>query len=555
VRNVKTPPPSEQGSGPSDCVVDKHRISSHSGRPKLSGFLNDYWHLIIALVFICLNPYFNFIAQNIEQINISDANQILFLLLALLLFSIFTQFFVYLVAPRLISFSLVLTAVILYISLDFEYFFVSAISISYLTGLVLKAEWILLLSIVFIASILYFIVRYRLSIVFLLVFLISSTLLSAVEIFSFALKAHDSSVQISSQDLPRSPLGLNGSDSIERNAYLIISDGHASSKVLLDEYSYDSSEFENTLKAANFRLLNSHANYLMTYLAVQALFAVNYPVKEGVGLYSDRRSFYPSSLRAKEPPQLISYLKAIDYDVWLSANAWSGCSEIYLNCINSTAYNQFFASETNVFLQKTVFLRLLEKLGVFSRTNREKYDAITPFLEELPRILKSSGKPKFFIVHHFPPHPPHFFNERCEEQSSMSSGWAAPEDYIKSIRCVNSMLKEVIEEIEKSDPDAIVVIQSDHGPSINLEWKKPVSDWRDEDIAVRAGILNAVKAPEECGEYLKNNLGPVNTMRFVLACLTKTQPEYLDDLTILTTYEKNPDYGSAFIWDPATVKR
>ena len=120
MRNVKTPPPSEQGSGPSDCVVDKHRISSHSGRPKLSGFLNDYWHLIIALVFICLNPYFNFIAQNIEQINISDANQILFLLLALLLFSIFTQFFVYLVAPRLISFSLVLTAVILYISLDFE---------------------------------------------------------------------------------------------------------------------------------------------------------------------------------------------------------------------------------------------------------------------------------------------------------------------------------------------------------------------------------------------------------------------------------------------------
>jgi glucan phosphoethanolaminetransferase (alkaline phosphatase superfamily) len=32
------------------------------------------------------------------------------------------------------------------------------------------------------------------------------------------------------------------------------------------------------------------------------------------------------------------------------------------------------------------------------------------------------------------------------------------------------MLELVIEEIEERDPDAIVVFQSDHGPSINLKW-------------------------------------------------------------------------------------
>ena len=58
----------------------------------------------------------------------------------------------------------------------------------------------------------------------------------------------------------------------------------------------------------------------------------------------------------------------------------------------------------------------------------------------------------------------------------------------------------------------------------------------------RIGIINSVKAPEECRQWLKPNIGPVNTVRFVLGCLKRKEPEYIEDKTYIAVYE-GEDFG------------
>ncbi len=69
--------------------------------------------------------------------------------------------------------------------------------------------------------------------------------------------------------------------------------------------------------------------------------------------------------------------------------------------------------------------------------------------------------------------------------------------YAHTLSCLNRELVRVVDAIVERHPEAIIVIQSDHGLTTLPEWGK-MADWTAEDLKARFGILNMIRLPQKC---------------------------------------------------------
>ena len=101
---------------------------------------------------------------------------------------------------------------------------------------------------------------------------------------------------------------------------------------------------------------------------------------------------------------------------------------------------------------------------------------------------------------------------------------------------------KLISTISTHDPSGIIVVQSDHGPATRMNGVDLSYHHEDMSMKNRIGIINSVKVPKECHQWLKSSLGPINTIRFVLSCLERKEPQYVEEKTYITAY-KGEDFG------------
>ena len=81
--------------------------------------------------------------------------------------------------------------------------------------------------------------------------------------------------------------------------------------------------------------------------------------------------------------------------------------------------------------------------------------------------------------------------------------------------CNLKKINETIKLINKKDPKAFVVFQSDH----NWQMSKNVSE--------KKLIFNLVKKKNDC-EFNQNiNYSNVNTLRLIFSCITGNDPQYI----------------------------
>ena len=114
-------------------------------------------------------------------------------------------------------------------------------------------------------------------------------------------------------------------------------------------------------------------------------------------------------------------------------------------------------------------------------------------------------------------------------------------EYTSVIKCLNKDVISAIDIILTNDPQAVIIIQGDHGlsyhDSAGVNWSEIEFDaWTDDIYRHRYGILNLVRVPEACRAQLYESFTPVNTFRFVFACLTGQQPDLVDDFSYKASY-------------------
>ncbi|MGH6946948.1 MAG: hypothetical protein ACREDZ_06435, partial [Kiloniellales bacterium] len=117
--------------------------------------------------------------------------------------------------------------------------------------------------------------------------------------------------------------------------------------------------------------------------------------------------------------------------------------------------------------------------------------------------------------------------------------------YTDNLRCANRQILDLTERILAQDPDAIVVVGSDHGPGFNVDWSAAPSAWSEAAIRERTGIVNLIRAPQRCRGWLYPEMNQINTARFTLACVRNLAPEYLPDRSYISPYpQQGPGFGT-----------
>ncbi len=117
-------------------------------------------------------------------------------------------------------------------------------------------------------------------------------------------------------------------------------------------------------------------------------------------------------------------------------------------------------------------------------------------------------------------------------------------DFLNQLQCVNIQLTQLIDQITRDSPDAIIIINSDHGPRLSAPGSKSIFDYTPEQIQEYLSILNAVRLPPTCRTRLEPDLSPINSLRLVFACLGGHEPRFIDDRHFIAVpWPQHRDHG------------
>ena len=132
----------------------------------------------------------------------------------------------------------------------------------------------------------------------------------------------------------------------------------------------------------------------------------------------------------------------------------------------------------------------------------------------------------FYLIHNLSPHPP-YSDSSCKFNSLANlsedkRNFVSLIAYYQSVKCALNDVTKLLDIINEQDPDAIVVIQGDHGTTFTIsqnEWSNNSLLIEKSELQQRFSIFNAIKVPRHCDQPKSLKLGNVETIQIVMACL------------------------------------
>ncbi|MDC0190839.1 sulfatase-like hydrolase/transferase [Rhodospirillales bacterium] len=305
------------------------------------------------------------------------------------------------------------------------------------------------------------------------------------------------------------------------NVYVIILDAYGRSDQLEKTFGFNNSKFLNFLEDKEFFILkNSYSSYPDSTFSITSLFNMDYHKEFNPGNYDERfktpvfRIFQKAGYRTHV---LLGYRGGV--------------------CPPKTSVCLSTGSE-GVGLIGILGQRLLQLTPLFEIILKyfpQLYGDTRTMVDDLRVVLASTdlSSPSFVFAHIGFPHPPFTRAETCaadirkdvsnEENYAIESAGR----YVKQLRCVNKQMRQLLDELIRKDPEAVVIIQSDHGSGFVYVQSKGDTkfnfsgsgDWRINAFNDRYGIINAWRVPADCQNKLYSTMGTVNTFRYLFTCL------------------------------------
>lgn len=300
------------------------------------------------------------------------------------------------------------------------------------------------------------------------------------------------------------------------NIYWIVTDGYTGPDVLEHEYGYsEEGAFVSDLERRGFVVADrALAAYPMTHLSMSSTMSMDYLV-DSSGNVGDPEPFYET---AQGDNTLVATLRSWGYEFDLypgglyAASQCTGREDVCLTRVSVDPGDWALLSMTPI-------ASLIK--GPWTAARQADYSNPLSILEALDTHVVS--EPRFVMAHILSPHPPFYRSGAdCQVEDvtfNLGAPWGPPEAYVGAVRCLNVLLEATVDEIIDEDPDAVIVIQGDHGPNLGIAFEQghdPTS-WTDEQIRVRFNVLSAMRLPDGCAVPDPTSL--VNTFRVVLGCL------------------------------------
>ncbi len=342
---------------------------------------------------------------------------------------------------------------------------------------------------------------------------------------------------------PGESLAFVGELTRKPNVYMFVLDAFSHPRVIEQEMGQENVDFGPhlaRLEDLGFALEpNARSNYAETRLSVPSLLNAEYPLVE-----TDEAPDF--SVRVSGADALRGHNKTVTFFAEAGYEYWHSGSGIWGegNCDTSVAdrcigdeeinYETFEAIWSNTPIREIVTPKLngaQDPKKVVSLVNEVRSEATGPI---------------FVYSHLMLPHQPYRFDSDCgpiESESTLSSG-SDPKfraEYVGQALCTATMLGEAMEELIAADPDALILLQGDHGASFTLT-DDPT--WHDETFSERIDIFRMTRLPDDCRYDDVAAQSLINTLPMLQACLSQTPPTFIEPRIFVTNYFNEVFYES-----------
>ncbi len=304
------------------------------------------------------------------------------------------------------------------------------------------------------------------------------------------------------------------------NVWFIVLDGLGSNDFMRERAGYDPVAFEEALTADGFEIQHdATSNYPFTNLSISSTLMMDYGFTDGV----DEPPAGPFFERLQGDNLTVDLMRANGYSyAHTYPGLWTGskCSGVEDLCIGDTG--SITDTETA--------LATMSPLGELLTTRSQHEDvAISndPAHVAAQVIAADLADPQFTLLHVLNPHPPLLRDADCgvREVEFTFSAWGEGEEYGDAVECLHDQLERAVDLILADDPDAVIIIQGDHGPRLGIDWTQPGGVFLEDDMYF--SIFSAMRLPQDCDVEIPTDLTPVNDFRLVRACLEDGDPQLL----------------------------
>ena len=286
------------------------------------------------------------------------------------------------------------------------------------------------------------------------------------------------------------------------NVYYLVADTYPSQKSAQID-NIDISNILEWLKKRKFSINdNAYSNYPSTTTSMTATF--------NMSLHEDFGSNY-----VKGSGSIIKKGKNLVVKTFL-ANGYN------IN-IRGISFNNIETADTNIYNIKTdleYFIRYVRPLAIAQAMYENYFYKKKAQIEHFySRVSKNKlwDMPKFTYLHSNQAHSHSFGCITNSDNFYNSIGFK------QQLDCVDVDIKKVVTYIEEKDPNAIIILQSDHGSRASYRFSN--ENYNDR-ITKMFGILFAVKWPKECSYLGDEVYSPVNLFPRVFSCLSGEKPNY-----------------------------
>ena len=337
---------------------------------------------------------------------------------------------------------------------------------------------------------------------------------------------------------------------ISPNIYWIVLDAYPRRDVLRESFGFDNDHFLTSVTSLGFTVLEqSLSNFPATINSVSSTLNMDYTIRaEGDAVRPfTMKEMYPI---VKGKSRTVSILKGLGYEYVHFENGYdylTKCAEDEHRCVRG---NQGLDEQDIAILSNTPIIHLITK---YEATNAETASTfhiggISDLSAKL-HVIQQTRAPFFLYAHVIAPHPPIRFRADCSMRPAEPDlvAWSTKvrPDFIEQLKCVNVQAEALLRRINQSDPNAIVIVQSDHGTAFNGQFDKKVTDWSDADLRERFGVLNAMRLPTSCRHSIVADLTLVDTFSLVLSCLTGSEFKRHPSRLFVTPYDNSAEFGQA----------
>ncbi|MFZ2890861.1 sulfatase-like hydrolase/transferase [Sulfuricurvum sp.] len=278
------------------------------------------------------------------------------------------------------------------------------------------------------------------------------------------------------------------------NVYFIILDEYAAFGSIKQIYGYDNDNFKEFLTTNGFFVAeNSHTKFAKTIISIPSVLNMKYVnanADMGIGL-----SLYKQNVVFKK-------FISLDYSI----------ASFGLFTHTNQGYEKYYKYK-NPFLE---YLGQNSILEVYIRRQviNQFYDGDKKIFQEL--IHLTNNKSQFIFLHLLLPHIPFRYLENGEHQVIYNvQNYSDKNVYLEQYIYATNKIHDLIVDIQKKDPDGIIILQSDHG-SRSAYFANKLDVERESHY-----ILNAIYMPNADYEGLKDDMENVDTFKILLPKIEK----------------------------------